>query len=64
MFTALISNTANAGMLSLIVTKSRASIVPVMVRFVTVDNSVVDNAVDNPPEVTFTVLDTCACPIK
>jgi hypothetical protein len=63
MVTALISITANDGMLSRIVTKSRASIVPVMVRLVTVANSVEVNAVDNPPAVTFTVFDTWACPI-
>jgi hypothetical protein len=41
--------------------KSRASMVPVTVRFVTIALSVAVNEEDNlPPAVTFTVLDTCA----
>ena len=42
------------------VLKSRASIVPVMVRLVTVVNSVEVRAADKPPTVIFTVLETAA----
>ena len=56
----LISMLANTVISSRIVLKSRASTVPVTVKFVTVLNSVGVMAEYKPPAVTFTVFKTCA----
>lgn len=57
-------STANLVTLSRKVLKSRASTVPVIVRFVTLDFSVAVNAAPRPPAEILTVLETCAFDIK
>jgi len=55
---------ANTGILSRMVLKSRASIVPVIIKLVTVLSSVGVRAENNPPAETFNVLETCALSIN
>jgi len=55
---------ANKGISSRIVLKSRASIVPVIIKLVTVLSSVGDSAENKPPAVTFSDLVTCALSIN
>ena len=59
--TPLKSTLANRGILSRMVLKSRASILPVRVRFFVVDSSVLVNTVDKPPAVTATILGPSSC---
>ena len=59
--TLLKSSTANRGILSRMVLKSRASILPERIRCFIVDRSVVVNAVYKPPAVTAIVLGASSC---
>jgi hypothetical protein len=60
MFAPPMSILANTGILSRMVLKSRASTVPVIIKLVTVLNSVEVRAETKPPAVTFTFFETCA----